>query len=122
MLDILLVSATFQEHNDCEIEGIPIHQIGVGKINAAVNTLQLIKSKKPDIVIFDSNTYSQLLELNKPTGWLSRIWFWSIITPSITIIARRIKGMSQPIFYQGQFIDIAIMIVILLIMLLVLAY
>ena len=30
--------------------------------------------------------------------------------------------MSQPIFYQGQFIDIAIMIVILLIMLLVLAY
>ena len=75
-----------------------------------------------DIVIFDSNTYSQLLEFNKPTGWLSRIWFWSIITPSITIIARRIKGMSQPIFYQGQFIDIATMIVILLIMLLVLAY
>jgi len=75
-----------------------------------------------DIVIFDSNTYSQLLELNKPTGWVSRIWFWSIITPSITIIARRIKGISQPIFYQGQFIDIAIMIVILLIMLLVLAY
>ena len=51
MLDILLVSATFEEHNDCEIEGIPIYQIGVGKVNAAVNTLQLIKSRKPDIVI-----------------------------------------------------------------------
>ena len=75
-----------------------------------------------DIVIFDSNTYSQLLELNKPTGWLSRIWFWSIVTPSITIIARRIKGMSKPIFHKGEIIDIATMIVILLIMLLVLAY
>lgn len=51
MLDILLVSATHLEHNDCEIEGVPIYQIGVGKVNSAINTLQLIKAKKPDIVI-----------------------------------------------------------------------
>jgi uncharacterized membrane protein YhaH (DUF805 family) len=75
-----------------------------------------------DIVIFNSNTYSQLLELNKPTGWLSRIWFWSIITPSITIIVRRIKDISQPIWNHRSFIDIPIMIVILLVMLLILAY
>ena len=75
-----------------------------------------------DIVIFDSNTYSQLLELNKPTGWLSRIWFWSIVTPSITVIVRRIKDMSEPIWNQRSFVDIPIMIVILLVMLVVLAY
>ena len=51
MLDILLVSATHLEHNDSEIEGVPIYQIGVGKIRSAINTLQLIKAKKPDIVI-----------------------------------------------------------------------
>ena len=39
-----------------------------------------------DIIIFDSNTYTQMLELNKPTGWLSRIWFWSIATPSILLL------------------------------------
>ena len=75
-----------------------------------------------DIFIFDSNAYSQLLELNKPTGWISRIWFWSIVTPSITIIVRRIKDMSQPIWNNSSFIDLPIMIVILLIMLLLLAY
>tara|TARA_B110000438_G_scaffold302484_1_gene360301 strand:- start:781 stop:1137 length:357 start_codon:yes stop_codon:yes gene_type:complete len=75
-----------------------------------------------DIIIFDSNTYSQLFELNKPTGWLSRIWFWSIVTPSITIIARRIKDISHPIWNHKSFIDIPIMIVILFVMLLILAY
>ena len=75
-----------------------------------------------DIVIFDSNTYSQLLELNKPTGWLSRIWFWSIATPSFTIILRRIKDMSKPIMSQRSFIDIPLMTLILLVMLLILAY
>ena len=75
-----------------------------------------------DIIIFDSNTYSQLLELNKPTGWLSRIWFWSIVTPSFTIILRRIKDMSKPIMSQRSFIDIPLMSLILLVMLLILAY
>ena len=75
-----------------------------------------------DIIIFDSNTYSQLLELNKPTGWLSRIWFWSIVTPSFTIILRRIKDMSKPIMSQRSFIDIPLMTLILLVMLLILAY
>lgn len=84
--------------------------------------ISLIFCNLLDIVIFDSNTYGQLLELNKPTGWLSRIWFWSIVTPSITIIVRRIKDMSQPIWNHSSFIDIPIMIVILLVMLLLLAY
>tara|TARA_Y100000994_G_scaffold163429_1_gene134220 strand:+ start:463 stop:819 length:357 start_codon:yes stop_codon:yes gene_type:complete len=75
-----------------------------------------------DIIIFDSNTYTQMLELNKPTGWLSRIWFWSIATPSITIIIRRIKDLSKPIWNQRSFIDIPLMSLILLVMLLILAY
>ena len=75
-----------------------------------------------DIIIFDSNTYTQMLELNKPTGWLSRIWFWSIATPSITIIIRRIKDLSKPIWNQRSFIDIPLMSLMLLVMLLILAY
>ncbi|MBL40286.1 MAG: hypothetical protein CL761_03045 [Chloroflexi bacterium] len=75
-----------------------------------------------DIVIFDSNTYSQLFELNEPTGWLSRIWFWSIVTPSITIIIRRIKVMPKPVWKQRSFVDILTMVVILMLMLLILAY
>jgi hypothetical protein len=51
MLDILLVSATAKEHKDSEIYGVPIHQVGIGKVEAGLNTLQLIKAKKPDIVI-----------------------------------------------------------------------
>ena len=51
MLDILLVSATAKEHKDSEIHGVPIHQVGIGKVEAGLNTLQLIKAKKPDIVI-----------------------------------------------------------------------
>ena len=51
MPDILLVSATKLEHHDDELYGIPIHIIGVGKVNAAVNTYKLIKKYKPTKVI-----------------------------------------------------------------------
>ena len=72
------------------------------------------------IFVFVSLIFCTLLDIGfKLQSVGKQTNYWSIITPSITIIARRIKGMSQPIFYQGQFIDIAIMIVILLIMLLV---
>ena len=84
--------------------------------------ISLIFCNLIDIIIFDSNTYIQFFELNKPTGWFSRIWFWSIITPSITIIIRRIKDMNKPFLNQKEFTDIPIMILILFFMLLVLAY
>ena len=51
MSNILLVSATKVEHHEEEIFGIPIHIIGIGKINAAVNTQRLINEHNPDIVI-----------------------------------------------------------------------
>lgn len=51
MSNILLVSATDFEHQQKEIFGIPIHIIGIGKVNAAVNTTRLIKEHDPDIVI-----------------------------------------------------------------------
>ena len=37
MLDILLVSATAKEHKDSEIHGVPIHQVGIGKVEARVD-------------------------------------------------------------------------------------
>lgn len=44
MSNILLVSATRLEHHDNNIGGIPIHIIGVGKVEAALNTKKLINN------------------------------------------------------------------------------
>ena len=51
MPNILLVSATPLEHQSTELFGIPIHIIGVGKVNAAVNTYKLIQKYSPDHVV-----------------------------------------------------------------------
>jgi adenosylhomocysteine nucleosidase len=48
---ILLLSATNYEHNHEEIHGIPIHIIGIGRVNAALNTYKLIQKYKPDYVV-----------------------------------------------------------------------
>jgi len=46
MHNILLVSATKLEHHDEELFGIPIHIIGVGKVEAALNTKKIIENHK----------------------------------------------------------------------------
>lgn len=46
MSNILLVSATKLEHHDKEIAGHPIHIIGVGKVEAALNIKKLIDNHK----------------------------------------------------------------------------
>lgn len=46
MSNILLVSATKLEHHDESINGIPIHIIGIGKVNAALNLNKLIQQHK----------------------------------------------------------------------------
>ena len=51
MPNILLVSATELEHGESDLFGIPIHIVGIGKVNAAVNTTRLIKKYNPDVVI-----------------------------------------------------------------------
>ena len=51
MSNILLVSATKLEHHDDELFGIPIHIVGIGKVEAAVNTTNLINEYDPDIVV-----------------------------------------------------------------------
>jgi len=51
MSNILLVSATKAEHHKEEIFGIPINIIGIGKVEAAINTLKLIQKFQPDHVI-----------------------------------------------------------------------
>ena len=48
--NILLVSATKDEHGEEELFGYPIHIIGVGKVNATLNTTQLINEYNPDYV------------------------------------------------------------------------
>ena len=49
--NILLLSATDYEHNQKELYGIPIHIIGIGRVNAALNTYKLIQKYKPNQVI-----------------------------------------------------------------------
>ena len=51
MSNILLVSATQLEHHDKELFGIPIHIVGVGKVESAINTYRLIQVYKPQQVI-----------------------------------------------------------------------
>jgi adenosylhomocysteine nucleosidase len=51
MFSFLLVSATKFEHHDKELFGHPIHIIGVGKVEAAINTYKLIQKYRPDHVI-----------------------------------------------------------------------
>jgi len=46
MHNIILVSATKLEHHDDKIGGIPIHTVGVGKVEAALNTKKLIDNHK----------------------------------------------------------------------------
>ena len=49
---IILVSATPLEHGGLkEINGYPIYQVGIGKINSAMNMTELIENEKPDLVI-----------------------------------------------------------------------
>lgn len=51
MPNILLISATTTEHGNDNLFGIPIHIIGIGKVEAAINTLKLIQKFQPDHVI-----------------------------------------------------------------------
>lgn len=49
---IILVSATPLEHGGIrEIHGLPIFQIGIGKINAASNLTEILWNEEPDVVI-----------------------------------------------------------------------
>lgn len=51
MSNILLVSATKLEHHDDALFDIPIHIVGIGKVEAAINTQKLIEEYDPDIIV-----------------------------------------------------------------------
>ena len=51
MSDILLVPATDVEHGQTFLYDNEIHIIGIGKVNAAVNTAKLINKYKPTTVV-----------------------------------------------------------------------
>ena len=52
MSRIILVSASPLEHDgDSDIYGVPIFQVGIGKINAASNLTEIISNAEPDIVV-----------------------------------------------------------------------
>ncbi len=49
---IILVSATPLEHGGLkDINGVPIFQTGIGKINSAMNLTEIILNEKPDLVV-----------------------------------------------------------------------
>ena len=52
MSKTILVSATPLEHGGLtELNGLPIFQVGIGKINSAMNLTELILQEKPDLII-----------------------------------------------------------------------
>lgn len=51
MSDILLLSATELEHGVNNIDGVPIHITGIGKVSAAINTARFIEKYNPKLVI-----------------------------------------------------------------------
>ena len=51
MNKILLLSAIKMEHHSNELNSIPIHITGLGKINAAHMTTRLIKDYDPEIIV-----------------------------------------------------------------------
>ena len=51
MNKVLLVSATALEHGQSYLYDNEIHIIGIGKVNAAVETARLINKYKPDLVV-----------------------------------------------------------------------
>ena len=52
MSKTILVSATPIEHGGLiEINGLPIFQVGIGKINSAMNMVDLIHNHQPDLII-----------------------------------------------------------------------
>ena len=51
MPNILLVSATKLEHHDTFLYGHPIHIIGIGKVESALNLYKLIQKYKPEHVV-----------------------------------------------------------------------
>ena len=52
MSKTILVSATPLEHGGLvEINGLPIFQVGIGKINSAMNMVDLIHNHQPDLII-----------------------------------------------------------------------
>ena len=49
---VILVSATPLEHGGIkDINGVPIFQTGIGKINSAMNMTDILTSYKPDLVV-----------------------------------------------------------------------
>lgn len=52
MNKIILVSASPKEHSGLKnINGIPIFQVGIGKINAASNLTEILWNEEPDVVV-----------------------------------------------------------------------
>lgn len=49
---IVLVSATPLEHGGLkDLNGVPIFQVGIGKINSAMNMMKIIQEEEPDVVV-----------------------------------------------------------------------
>ena len=105
MSNILLISATKLEHHDTDINGIPIHIIGIGKVKAAINTYKLIQKYKPDhIVEFGScgnlknHKVGEVLEV----GSVYDDFYGGLVEnhPPIEISDSNIKLFSTDTFYE----------------------
>lgn len=107
MSNILLISATKLEHHDEELYGHKIHTIGVGKVEAALNTYKLIKEHNPDHVVnFGScgsiafNRVGEVFEI----GEVYDDFYGCVVPehPSIRVSDTKIKLFTTDTFYDSS--------------------
>lgn len=105
MDNVLLLSATKLEHHDDSLFDIPIHIIGVGRVDAAINTYKLIQQHKPDHII----NFGSCGNLSKfKTGQVLEVGtiyddFYGCVTPEhppIKVSDSNIKLFSTDTFYD----------------------
>jgi len=106
MSNILLVSATKLEHHDTEINGTPIHIVGIGKVESAINTLKLIQKYKPDHVVnFGSCGSISFAEVGDvfEIGEVYDDFYGCVVPehPSIKLNDNKIKLFTTDTFYDS---------------------
>ena len=105
--NILLLSATDYEHEQKDLFGIPIFITGIGKINAAITTANLINEYNPDIVVnfgscgnLKNYKVGEVLEVGTVINDLDTLGFYSPV--SIKISDSNIKCLTTDHMYDSS--------------------
>ena len=105
--NILLLSATDYEHEQKDLFGIPIFLTGIGKVNAAITTTNLINEYNPDIVVnfgscgnLKNYKIGEVLEVGTVINDLDTLGYYS--PASIKLNQSKIKCLTTDHMYDSS--------------------